>query len=91
MLFQISYELKAENKDYTPLYSAIKKLGEWMRPLDSVWYVKTEQPVSDIYKSLLENIEGQTDKIIISEVNSPVIGGRASSEFWKWLKEYFEK
>ena len=86
MLYQISYELKAENKDYTPLYAAIKKLGEWQHPLETVWYVKTDAPMSEVFQNLMETIEQKSDKIIITVIETRNFAGRAASEFWDWIK-----
>ncbi len=87
MLYQISYELKAENKDYTPLYAAIKRFGEWQHPLETVWYVITDAPMSELYYNLMGTIEQKTDKLIISSITVINSGGRASSEFWEWIKK----
>ena len=87
MLYQISYDLKDENKDYTPLYAAIKKLGEWQHPLETVWYVKTDAPMSEVYYNLMGTIEQKSDKIIISAIVTQNVGGRAASEFWDWINK----
>lgn len=90
MLYQISYELKSNNQDYSSLYASIKKLGDWMRPLETVWYVNTELPIKEVFQTLMDTVDQKSDKIIISEVTSQVIGGRASTEFWEWLKKSFK-
>ena len=90
MLYQISYELKNPSADYTSLFLAIKKLGEWAHPLETVWFVNTSLSLSDVSKALVPFIDAITDKIVITETKVNGIGGRASTEFWKWIKNNYD-
>ena len=48
----VSYDLKNPGRDYTALYDAIKSIGEWQHPLESVWIVATNTcNENSIYKS----------------------------------------
>lgn len=91
MLYQITYELKAQGKDYSPLYLAIKKLGKSAHPLESVWYVDSANTISEITQALAPYLDPKSDKILISEIGIRSFGGRASTNFWEWIKEYVKK
>lgn len=39
-IFLITYDLKEPGQDYSELYEAIKGLGDWQHPLESMWLVK---------------------------------------------------
>lgn len=91
MLYQIVYELKASGKDYSPLYLAIKKLGKSTHPLESVWYVDSSLTISEVTQILAPYVDSNSDKILISEIVIRSFGGRASTIFWEWIKEYVKK
>lgn len=91
MLYQITYELRASGKDYSPLYLAIKKLGRSAHPLESVWYVDSAYTINEVTQSLAPYIDSSSDKILISEISIRGFGGRASTSFWEWIKDYVKK
>lgn len=84
-LYQISYDLKMPGYDYSPLYAGIKKLGEWERPLSSVWYVVSELSMNEIYDQLSKYVNSDTDKILILDIENRNITGLASDKFWDWI------
>lgn len=81
----ISYDLvKAKEKDYADLYSAIKKLGQWARVVDSTWVIVSEMSSVEIRDALTIHMDA-SDRIIV--VQSASVGA------WKnaicsneWLK-----
>ncbi len=89
MLYQITYELKATDKDYAPLYLAIKRMGEWFHPLETVWFVVSQLSLEDVSKTLSAYVDARYDKILVTTVSHNGMGGRASTEFWKWLKNNY--
>jgi len=59
----ISFTLR-KDKDYTPLYKAIKSYGTWARVLEFTWAVVTEQPAKEI-RDYLKKFLDESDKIFV--------------------------
>lgn len=90
MLYQISYELKKADKDYSELYLAIKKLGnKYAHPMETVWFVDSNSNLSEVSKSLMPYIDPISDKLLVTQILVNGLGGRASTDFWKWIKVCF--
>lgn len=67
--YLISYDLRNPDKDYTPLFSSIRELGEYKHILSSVWLVSTStHDENSIYKVLGNKIDN-SDMLIIIQVN----------------------
>ena len=57
MLILITYDLKKLDKDYAPLYEAIKKCGSaWWHYMESVWIVKTELSPNDCFERIVPEV-----------------------------------
>ena len=82
----ISYDLKVPGRDYTPLYSKIKALGEWQHPLESTWVIKTETyDQNQIYESLKEVLDSN-DLLLIFKVFPDARQGWLAKSFWEWME-----
>lgn len=89
MLYQITYELKVKGKDYAPLYLAIKRMGDWAHPVETVWFINSQLLLDEVSKTLSSHVDPRYDKILVTMVSHNGIGGRASTEFWKWLRNIY--
>lgn len=69
MIYLISYDLKYPGRDYTNLISEIKSLGNWAKPLESVWLVDTNIDILSIV-SKLRSLD-LTDKLFVVHVSNP--------------------
>lgn len=86
MVYQISCDLNTAGKDYSPLYVAIKRLGDWIHPLDSSWFVDCGLSTDEIVDRLIPLI-GSRDKLIVSGIERRKVQGWASDSFWNWIEE----
>lgn len=53
----ITYDLRQPGRDYSTLYSAIKELGSWGRPAESVWIIQSNAKCSEIRDHLQKFID----------------------------------
>lgn len=83
----ISYDLKQPERNYSELYDAIKSLGEWKHPMESVWVVKLETDIklNQIRERLREKMDDNDSIFVVDVTNSPYSGWMSSS-FWKWFR-----
>lgn len=87
MIVLITYDLKSIEKDYTPLYEAIKNCGsDWWHYMESVWIVKTEISPQECFNRIRESImEG--DRCFIVDITKCSRQGWLPSNAWAWIKE----
>lgn len=62
----VSYDLKAPGKDYSKLHAYLKEFG-WARPLESVWFIRTELTSMQLCTGILSHIDGN-DRVMVVEV-----------------------
>lgn len=73
MLYLITYDLRQPGRDYAPVYAAIKALstGEWCRPLESVWIVKSGLDVNDIYRRIKPLVD-ESDRFLVAGITDNI-------------------
>lgn len=86
MLVLITYDLKTTDKDYAPLYEAIKKCGiKWWHYLESVWIVKTELSPNDCFERIREKLTDD-DRCFIVDITNQKRQGWLPTNGWVWIK-----
>lgn len=85
--FLITYDLKRPGHNYTWLYDAIKRLGDWQHPMESTWFVKVPYSVTanDIYERIRPTMD-QDDYLFVVEITNANYYGWLSRDFWPWIK-----
>lgn len=85
-IFLITYDLKEPGQDYSELYEAIKGLGDWQHPLESMWMVKVNDFVvaQNVYNSLRPQID-ENDLLFIVDITDRNCQGWLSKTVWTWL------
>lgn len=83
-IYVISYELKSEYRDYSEFYTAIKTIGEWQHPIDSIWFVKTDLNATAIYERI-RKYSSEKDNILVSRVDISDMQGWLPRTFWNWI------
>ena len=87
MLVLITYDLKNSNKDYAPMFEAIKNCGtDWWHYLESVWIVKTELSPNECFERIRENLTDQ-DRCFIVDITGQRRQGWLPANAWNWLKD----
>lgn len=88
-VYLISYDLKTQNRDYTPLYDAIKNNYNWWHYLESTWLVATNENSQQISNRLIATIT-QNDRLLIIQVSIDYYGW-LPVEAWNWIQKYLSQ
>lgn len=83
MNYLITYDLNKPGQDYEGLYQAIRKYRNY-HSLESVWFIKTTDSVTDILENLAPYID-KNDLIFICEITTNMTG-RLHKQAWDFLK-----
>lgn len=90
MIYQLSYELKTPDKDYTALYSFLEKEvgGSAIHVLRDTWWIKynESQNINDLC-DLIKGKMGENDVFFLSALSVNDMNGWLPSSNWKWLNE----
>lgn len=91
MVFQILYELKTPEKDYSPLFTYLETgMGEsGIHVLRDCWWVSNphQEDVVEMCKEV-RNYLGENDVFYITVVSPEQINGWLSSGSWNWFREH---
>jgi len=80
--FLITYDLKGDESAYLPLYDAIRGLGDYRHPLESVWEIRSDSSARELFNKL-SNYIGDRDLIYIVKLGDDYQGWLPKS-FWDW-------
>lgn len=87
MIVLITYDLKNPEKDYAPLYEAIKNCGsDWWHYMESVWIVKTTISPQECFNRIREIIT-DGDRCFIVDITKQPRQGWLPTNAWNWIKE----
>ncbi len=81
----IGYDLKKPGQDYSSLFEAIKKLGNWWHCLDSTWIIKHDGPATSIRDALTPHIDSN-DRLLVTKLSGEAAWAGFSDDCSKWLK-----
>lgn len=84
-LLLVTYDLRAEGQDYSPLFNAIKNSSlEWWHYLTNTWLIRTNSDANAVGLHLIKFIT-RNDSILVIEVTG--IGqGWLPKEAWDWIR-----
>lgn len=87
-IYLIAYDLHTPGMTYNELYDAIKSYNDWQHPLESMWFICTEETdLQEIYKNLRKHID-DNDNIYVQKVDAEIKEqGWLSKSFWEWLTD----
>ncbi len=68
-VFLITYDLKANDHDYSDLYALIEKY-ENIRPLQSIMIIDTSEDIDTVYKKFKDTLHSKYDYLLVTEMLS---------------------
>lgn len=71
--YLISYDLRQPGRDYSSLHEHIKSYGQWAKPLESVWLIKSSRSVEQVRNAAQQHMDSN-DRILVIDVT-----GRAAA------------
>lgn len=85
MIFMINYDLRKPGRNYEPLYAAIKALGRFVHPLQSLWFVSSDATVGSLRDYLSKHVDSN-DMLLVVAVTRPMAGFNIRKEDWTLLE-----
>ncbi len=83
MIHVITYDLRKPGRNYAPLYNAIKSLGGWCHPLESVWLIETWRSTSSVFDALTPHID-QNDLLLVTRFSGDY-AAQLANEALQWI------
>jgi len=80
----ITYDLIKPGQDYKALFAAIKAVGTWARPLESVWIVVTRSSAKKVRDELEEHID-ENDKLLVIPVGEGWASWNLTEKVAAWM------
>lgn len=93
MVYQLTYELRSPDWDYSSLYSFLEKdAGDSaIHVLRDSWWIYISKPVSICeLRDRIRAFMGEKDIFYISELLKESVDGWMPSSHWKWYSEHPE-
>ncbi len=85
MIYLVSYDLiNAAERDYTPVYEAIKSVGPWWHYLESTWIVQTQHKVDDVVNAVHASMR-QGDRLFVVQIDNQSRNGWLPKDAWDWI------
>jgi len=88
MIFLITYDLREPGRDYTSLYDAIKEIGDYNHPLESVWLIANDSMDVAKITTYLKNYMDKSDLIFVIDITESNRQGWLPKSSWEWLAKY---
>lgn len=84
-LYVITYDLRQPGRNYGPLHAAIRSLGDYIHPLDSVWYVTSNASAIAIRDVLMKHVDAN-DRLVVQRCAADVAAYNMDPVSWQWLE-----
>jgi hypothetical protein len=85
-VFLVSYDLRQPGRSYAALHQAIKALGSWAHPLESVWTVQSSLSAVQIRDSLVRHIDRNDGLLVTRLAGEAAWHGINHQEVENWLR-----
>lgn len=92
MIYQLTYELRTAEKDYSDFYSYLEKElgGSALHVLRDAWWIALNECDIESLCNDIRNRLGEKDVFFIALVPSGQINGWMAQTSWKWYQEHKE-
>lgn len=90
MIYLISYDLKAPNRNYDDLYAILKTAESWWHYLESTWLIYTSDGI-EAWQMRIKSAIDNNDSFIIVDVTKQPCNGWLPKKAWEWIREYENK
>jgi len=84
-LLLIAYDVKSKQRDYTPLFAAIKTSGtHWWHYISNTWLVYTDKNPKQVFDALHPFIDEVKDNVLVVEITKNYQGW-LPKKAWEWI------
>lgn len=85
-LYNVTYELKNSEQDYTDFFNALKGESSYIQCLKTSWFVKSEKERTDLYNHL-KSCLNDSDLLLVSETKLELLSGWLPRDSVTWLQQ----
>ncbi len=80
----VSYDLEADEGDYSGLYEVLKSSKHWWHYLDSTWLIVSEFDAAELWEHLSPHVRS-SDRLLIIGVSGQS-QGLLPKKAWRWIE-----
>lgn len=90
MIYQLTYELRTAEKDYSDFFSYLEQGlgGAALHVLRDAWWIALDVLDIDILCDDIRTRIGEKDVFFITQIPSGLINGWMPQTSWKWYQEH---
>jgi hypothetical protein len=81
----VTYDLNTPGQNYPDLHETIESLGEWRKPMESTWLIKTSWS-SDRISQLLQKHIDKNDRLLVLDFDPSAATGWLLTEDIAWIQ-----
>lgn len=86
-VFGISYDLSQPGRNYNALYEAIKSLGSWAHPVESLWFVDSVHDREVVHDHIRKQMDGN-DKLVVFSLGNRWKSTLLQTEVTDWMSQH---
>ena len=86
MVYSVSYDLRKPGRNYDELYKVIKSAPSYCHPLESLWFIRTNETVQTWSDRLRKQID-ENDLLFVVDITGQAYSGWLPQSAWEWLKQ----
>lgn len=81
----ISYDLRAPGKDYAKLWQHLRSYGNFAKPLESLWLIRTVYSVTQVRDSVAGFIDNNDQIFVVDVTKRPCAWRGFAAEIVSWI------
>lgn len=84
--YLISYDLMRPGQNYTTLHTHIKSYGNWAKPLESFWLIKSSATAVQIKNAIRAHVDANDKVIVINVTGREAAWVNLPDDVSTWIK-----
>jgi hypothetical protein len=82
----VSYDLKSPGKDYQKLWDHLKSYNNYLKPLESFWFIKTSLSAKDARDKIKQFMDANDRIIVIKVTGAEAAWNNLGDTASQWIK-----
>ena len=82
----VSYDLRSPGKDYTRLGEHLRSYGDYIKPLESFWFLKTSDSAENVRDKVKQHIDANDQLMVIDVTSDSAAWYGLSDQYSHWIK-----
>lgn len=82
----VSYDLRAPGKDYNRLWEHLRSYGDYIKPLESFWFLRTLYSAKDVKNKVRQYIDTNDRLMVIDVTGDAAAWYGLGDQYSQWIK-----